>query len=266
VDEAERIAVGFVEAERTRRSRVAGAEVAEVDGLALAFANVPDPSVNFALVLREPADPRAALVRAEELFAERGRSFGINLHVGRHLAVEDAVRAAGLERLFGRPGMAIAIDRLAETSVTDGIEIRPVTDEREGRALARVDGEAFEDPSGVAEDFYAAAALAVDGGRSFIAWEGGEPVGIAAGYVHDGAVGIFGVGVVARARRRGIGAALTLHAARAFPGADLAWLHPSDMARSMYERLGFRTVSDWEVWVRPRIAAVPGADPAPRRT
>jgi hypothetical protein len=40
-------------------------------------------------------------------------------------------------------------------------------------------------------------------------------------------------------------------AARSFP-ADLAWLHTDDpQARSVYERLGFREVAQWEVWVRP---------------
>jgi ribosomal protein S18 acetylase RimI-like enzyme len=63
-------------------------------------------------------------------------------------------------------------------------------------------------------------------------------------------VGIYGVGVVESARRRGIGAALTLRAARAFEDrTDLAWLQPSDMARTMYDDLGFRPVSDWEVWI-----------------
>jgi ribosomal protein S18 acetylase RimI-like enzyme len=83
-----------------------------------------------------------------------------------------------------------------------------------------------------------------------VAWEGEDPVGISAGYFVRGAVSVMGVGVVPEARRRGIGAALTVHAAKSFPDADLAWLHPSEMARSMYEGLGFAPVSDWEIWVR----------------
>ena len=86
--------------------------------------------------------------------------------------------------------------------------------------------------------------------RILVAWVDGEPVGEATGYLADGTVGIFGVGVVEGARRRGIGAALTARAATAFGDrADLVWLQPSDMARAMYERLGFRRVSDWEVWI-----------------
>ena len=89
----------------------------------------------------------------------------------------------------------------------------------------------------------------------FVGWQGAEPVAIAAGYRDGLTVGVMGVGVVPAARGRGIGSAMTLRAARAFTGADLAWLHPSDEARSMYERLGFVPVSDWEVWVRGPGAA-----------
>ena len=53
MDVGERIAVGFAEAERTRRANVPGAEVLEIDGLVLAFANVPDPPVNSVHVLSE---------------------------------------------------------------------------------------------------------------------------------------------------------------------------------------------------------------------
>ncbi len=53
-DVGERIALGFVEAERQRRANVPGAEVVEIDGLLLAVANVPDPAVNSALVISEP--------------------------------------------------------------------------------------------------------------------------------------------------------------------------------------------------------------------
>ena len=73
---------------------------------------------------------------------------------------------------------------------------------------------------------------------------------MSAAYLHEGAIGIFGVAVVPAARRRGIASALSVIAARAFP-ADLAWLHTDDAhARSVYERLGFREVAQWEVWIR----------------
>jgi ribosomal protein S18 acetylase RimI-like enzyme len=250
-DVGERIALGFAEAERQRRANVEGAEVREIDGLLLAFANVPDPPVNSVLVISEPADPVAALTAAERAFRERDRPLGVDIAVGRHPSVDIAIREIGLTRLFAWPGMAVDVADLPETDLPDGIRVEPVTDERGAAAIAHVEQVGFDSQPEVAERFYAAASYGVDGGRSFVAWDGEEPVGMAAAYLHAGAIGIFGVAVVPASRRRGIASALSVIAARSFP-ADLAWLHTDDpQARSVYERLGFREVAQWEVWVRP---------------
>jgi ribosomal protein S18 acetylase RimI-like enzyme len=146
--------------------------------------------------------------------------------------------------------MAVAVSDLPAIRVPDGIRVEPVGDERGAAAIARVEQEGFGSEQEIAERFYAAGSYGVEDARSFVAWDGDEPVGMAAAYLHAGAIGILGVAVVPSARRRGIGSALSVTAARAFP-ADLAWLHTDDpQARSVYERLGFREVSQWEVWIR----------------
>ncbi len=249
-DIGERIALGFAAAERQRRAGVEGAEVLEVDGLLLAFANVPDPPVNSVLVISEPADPVAALTAAEQAFRERGRPLGVDIAVGRHASVDRAIREVGLSRLFVWPGMAVDVAELPDIHLPDGIRVEPVADRRGAAAIARVEQDGFGSEREIAERFYAAASYGGDGARSFVAWEGDDPVGMAAAYLHAGAIGIFGVAVVPAARRRGIASALSVIAARAFP-ADLAWLHTDDaQARSVYERLGFREVAQWEVWIR----------------
>jgi ribosomal protein S18 acetylase RimI-like enzyme len=247
----ERIALGSVEAERQRRANVPGAEVMEIDGLLLAFANVPDPPVNSVLVISEPSDPPSALAAAEAEFRKRDRVFGMDVSVGRHPNVDRAVRSAGFSLLFSWSAMAVSVDELPERSFPEGVRVEPVSDARGAAAVATVDQVAFDDGPEIAERFYAPGSYGVDGARSFVAWEGDEPVGIAAAHLRDGAVGIFGVGVVPGARRRGIASALSVIAARAFPS-DLAWLHAGDDdARAFYERLGFHEVVEWEVWVRP---------------
>jgi GNAT superfamily N-acetyltransferase len=250
VDVGERIALGFAAAERQRRANVEGAEVLEVDGLLLAFANVPDPPVNSVLVISEPADPVAAFTAAEREFRERGRPLGVDIAVGRHPSVERAIREVGLTRLFAWPGMAVDVAELPDVHLPVGIRVEPVTDRRGANAIARVEQDGFGSEPEIAERFYAAASYGGDGARSYVAWDGDEPVGMAAAYLHAGAIGIFGVAVVPAARRRGIASALSVIAARAFP-ADLAWLHTNDaQARSVYEQLGFREVAQWEVWIR----------------
>ncbi len=244
------MALGRVDAERKRRVKVPGAEVLEIDGLVLALSNVSDPALNSIVVEHEPSDVLASLRTAEREFRRRGHALGIDLQVGRHPSVDAAVRELGLTLIIERPGMAVALGSLAVTAAPSGVEIRAVVDEADATALVDVGVRAFDDDPDVAGGFYAAGAYGVPGAMTFVAWEDGAPVAIAACYLCDGAVGVFGVGVVPQARRRGIGAAITAHAARAFPGADLVWLHPTDMAMGVYGRLGFERVSDWEVWVR----------------
>jgi ribosomal protein S18 acetylase RimI-like enzyme len=111
----------------------------------------------------------------------------------------------------------------------------------------------FGTPPEIAEGFVGRKMLLDERLRMFTSWIDGEPVGEASAYLLHDTVGIFGVGVVESARRRGIGAALTIRAARAFDDrTDLAWLQPSDMAQRMYEGLGFLPISQWEVWAAKR--------------
>ena len=123
MDVGERIAIGFAEAERKRRANVPGAEVREIDGLLLAFANVPDPPVNSVHVLSEPSDPVAAFTAAEQAFRERDRPIGVDIAVGRHPSVDRAIREIGLTLLFAWPGMAVDVADLPEISLPDGIRV-----------------------------------------------------------------------------------------------------------------------------------------------
>jgi GNAT superfamily N-acetyltransferase len=249
MDVAERIALGVVDAERLRRERVVGAEVLEIDGYVLAFSNQPDPALNGVMVEREPQDPLGSLHLAEAECVRRGQPLGVNLQRGRHHRVDDAVRSLGLALLMERPAMAVNPAALPDAAPPSGAEIRPVTTDADVGALVAVGVVAFDDDPAVGSAFYGAGSRGVDRVRTFVAWEGDDPVGISAGYRVREAVSVMGVAVVPEARRRGFGAALTVHAARSFPS-DLAWLHPSEMARPLYEGLGFSTVSDWEIWVR----------------
>jgi ribosomal protein S18 acetylase RimI-like enzyme len=76
---------------------------------------------------------------------------------------------------------------------------------------------------------------------AFVAYLDGTPVSCAMTLVSHGVAGVFYVATVARARRRGLGDALTRTAARAgFElGARAAWLGASEMGADLYGRIGF---------------------------
>jgi ribosomal protein S18 acetylase RimI-like enzyme len=121
--------------------------------------------------------------------------------------------------------------------------------------FAAVDAEAFGDPVELNRRWIGPE-LGAPGFLSVMALLDGAPVGVATGVRTSGAggesVGVFGVGVLERARRRGIGASITSYVvARAFAdGADLAWLNPdTDAACRLYQRLGFVEVGGFDVYV-----------------
>jgi ribosomal protein S18 acetylase RimI-like enzyme len=216
------------------------------------LANLPDPQLNGVFVEREPSDPAAAVAAAEIEYRKRRMVFGLDLQAGRHLSVDVAIRSAGLERILERPGMAADLSELADAPVPDGLTISLVRDATAAQAMVDVGTESFGDDPEIGAAFYGPGAFGIEGSKTFLAWDGDRAVAISSGYLFQGAVGVFGVGVVPDARRRGIGAAMTATAARAFGEvADMVWLHPSDMAMSLYERLGFRRACEWEVWIRP---------------
>lgn len=88
----------------------------------------------------------------------------------------------------------------------------------------------------------------------------GRPAGVSLAIRSAGVSGVYNVGVITDARRRGVGSALTWAAV----GAGRAWgcepivLQSSEMALSMYEAMGFRTVVSYAEFREP-VAS--GAEP-----
>jgi GNAT superfamily N-acetyltransferase len=241
----------FAEVSRERRLASAG-DVVEVDGLALLFHPSPDDEVNYAVVAREPMDPVAAIQRAREAFAERGRRFGLDLQAGRHPAVDAAVRATDLALLFDRPLMTAPLRSIPGVRAPEGSEIDGPVSAADLDDAAAIDAEVFGSTFAVSRGHYAETLIGMPGAAMLVARRDGRVVGAAIGFGVEGAVGIFGVAVLPQARGRGLGAALTSAAAHAAgrPG-DEVWLQPSDLAHPLYERLGFRDRATYEVWVEP---------------
>jgi hypothetical protein len=67
------------------------------------------------------------------------------------------------------------------------------------------------------------------------------------GYRTDEAIGVFGVTVVASARRRGYGTALTAAAMLSDSGLPSV-LAPSPERASLYSKLGFSPVGELSIW------------------
>lgn len=246
------MAAGFVEAEGRRALGAQRGEVVELDGVLMAFSNLADESLNGGLAFDAPTDPAAAIAAADAAASERGQPLGLEVERGRFPELEAALAAAGLTRLFSHPAMTAEPSALRRPLTPSGLHVLQVVDGAGLAAMAHIETDAFGTDPEVARGLLSTGMVRDPETRAFVGMLDREPAGQSIATHHNGAIGVFGVGVRSSVRRRGIGSAMTVVAASAFPDADLVWLHPTDGARSMYERLGFREVAVWDVWTRPR--------------
>lgn len=91
------------------------------------------------------------------------------------------------------------------------------------------------------------------GDRFWVARQNGVAVSKAELHVHGGVAGIYGVVTLDASRGMHLAAAVTLAAmTHAFElGVRTVVLHSTPMAASLYRRLGFSPVADFEVWAEP---------------
>lgn len=246
----ERIATGMVVFWRDRVRHLKGHVIHEVDGVVVCLTGLDDDEQNTALIEREPEDAAAALAEAEGVFRAHGRTLGVDVERGRHPDVDAALRAIGLEMVATRPAMAADVEDVEPAQVPDGVEIVRVTEPETLADLVDVEVGAFETDRAVAEGLLAPSQLSLPNVRLYAAIADGRAVAQAVTNTQGGAVGVFGVATLPEYRRRGIGTAITAFAIDDVRDeTDLAWLQSTEMGRPLYERMGFRPVSDWDVWV-----------------
>jgi ribosomal protein S18 acetylase RimI-like enzyme len=155
-----------------------------------------------------------------------------------------ALERAGFELELRAPLMTCAAAEIPPPRDIDGLEIVPAAED--WRAYLTVGRRAFgtgAEPEPSDEEVEERRARR-DGGTALLGLLHGEPVAVAAATPPlDGLSEVAGIGVLERARKRGIGGAITAAAARdvAARGAEVVFLAPgSDAAQSVYERVGFR--------------------------
>ncbi|WP_213454754.1 GNAT family N-acetyltransferase [Rhizomonospora bruguierae] len=156
--------------------------------------------------------------------------------------------------LFYKRCMGLRPEAFAPAPEVPGLTIRPTRPEDLDTA-AVIDAVAFGD-SVAATRAWMAPEVTSPRCRPLLAELDGIPVGVVTAIRSSGwageAVGIFGVGVLAEYRRRGIGAALT-GAACAWgfeTGATLAHLNPdTENAGRLYTRLGFTETGGFDIYI-----------------
>jgi ribosomal protein S18 acetylase RimI-like enzyme len=224
--------------------------------------DTPIPTLPYNAVLRFSVDSNVDR-RLDDLFRhyrDRGVPFMWIIHpTAQPSDLPERLQYRGLEQAELCPGMALDLNTLAPPPEPPaGVEIREVVSSDTEKVLEMVAWR-WDVPSEVAaklSDIVPAFELGVPGSevRCWLAWKEGQPLSKVILNVAAGAAGIYGV--VTRPEARGLGLAriLTLHALHAARAADsnLAVLHSSPMAVSLYERMGFRSVRPFLIFAPPQ--------------
>ena len=131
-----------------------------------------------------------------------------------------------------------------------------------GVSVASVNGVEFVDTAvelglrrELAEAVFSPGLVADPDVRLFVGRLEGERAGYSMAIRSGDVSGVYNVGVAPAARRRGVGTALTwasVDAGRAW-GCEIVALQSTEMALTMYEAMGFRTVVDYAVFSEPTL-------------
>ncbi|HEX2742617.1 MAG TPA: GNAT family N-acetyltransferase [Rubrobacter sp.] len=226
--------------------RAAGAEIRDDERLRWAIGNSPIDYHNcvvHAYLTPEEADEEI------EVSVERMRAHGVpgSWHVGPSMRPPDLGKrlvARGFEYGGDDIGMAVDLSMLPEeVTVPEDFLVERVRDEAGLAAWVEALGSGFGEGPVEAEwvgEMYRR--LGEDASlRHYLGRLGGEPVATATLFIGAAVAGIYFVCTVGRARRRGIGAAVTLAPLREARdlGSSVGVLGSSEMGYPVYRRLGF---------------------------
>jgi GNAT superfamily N-acetyltransferase len=149
------------------------------------------------------------------------------------------------------PGMALDPIPPGLPTTAPGLELRLARDADVLRDHAVVAAHGFGLPEAVAIAFIGAELWMRDGATVYTGYADGRPVTSGFSFRSGETLGIFTIATEPDARGRGFGTAMTgrLIEDGAGEGCTHVALQASRMGRPIYERLGFRLVQEYEVYV-----------------
>lgn len=239
--------------ERTPRGRLL-----RRDGLVLAIGSDPSPVVVNTIIPEATEVSLAAVTGALEPYRSIGHSPSLMSRDHHDGALAEGLRSSGWRRLLGLPGMVLdARPELEEPPA--GVTIHPVASEagRQRWIEGNLHGFAEDDSDRAALRSAFATIGSLTGDPVTAAWAEADGRGVGSSMAtldpETGMAIVGWVGTDEAYRRRGIGRAITLAAIRAAfdLGAIDVGLQASPMGLPVYERLGFRTVTGYQVWLPP---------------
>lgn len=219
----------------------------EAPGIMAMVTGVPFATLNGVFVLDEQADVDQAATLLKTLPHARA-PYSLQVPIG--LKDRFAGVAAEMAMMKGPDIPLMTAGTLPAYSPPGELTIRKL-EPAEFPVRAHIAAEAFEEPVEAITDGVSLFSR-IPGYRVYVGEVDGNAVTTAISVpTADSSVSIGDVATLRAHRGHGYGAAITAHVMRdGFDdGATWAWLQSSEEGYGVYERLGFRTVHTWALWV-----------------
>lgn len=232
-----------------------GSLVRRRDGVVLLASGLPIRFFNQVSIENGDATPDA--VRdAVTTIRERRQPFIVHLRRGTDDRFRPLMTELGLVLLAEAdpmPGMALSPIPPSAAAIPAGHEIRRVGDRAGMDDHVRTGALGFGMPEDMLRALAAPDTWQRPGNTVYVGYSDGEPVTTGLGVRTGRTIGVYNVSTIESARRQGLGAAITERVAAdgLAAGCDVAILQSSPMGRPIYERLGYRTVVEYDGWIEP---------------
>ena len=241
------------------RWRTAGT-IAEEDDLLLGASVSRSPGFNRSMRTGPAGNPSAAdvLERAEAYFSARSRGFVFDARERHDGDVMELARQRGFEPLREALPVMVLDHPVPEPAIDPSLQLRIIEDDAGFADFGRTASAAFV-ALGVREDVMAALLGTPERIRAphviaIVGYQGVMPLATGLLLLSHGVGGIYWIGTVPAACRRGLGGAITRRLGNlAFErGAPLVCLQASEQGMPVYERIGYRTVTRVHRYLVPR--------------
>jgi len=248
----------MIAADMLAAGQVPHALVERAGGFAVVATGLPMRIFNQVIIDGDGPTNRALAAAVTVMRARAPGRFSVTLRRGIDDSWIPVVAAIGLVRVVDRvwmPGMALHPLPAADESapVPPDLDIREVADTKGVAAHIEAAAGGFDMPAAwlgalLTEEFAGHPDV-----RMYAGFLDGEPVVAGAGIRSGTTVGVYNIATVPSARRRGFGAAMTRRIVDdgARDGCDVATLQASAEGKPIYERLGFRTVVEYDAYSDP---------------
>jgi GNAT superfamily N-acetyltransferase len=234
----------------------ASSEIQDLPGVSLIFCGLNYAAFNAALLSQPVEGDGGELAHLLQMSARQfdSRNLRWTCWVCDDFLTRRALRDAdrifnryGLRPLTQAPGMYTR-KLLPPSRKLPSLEVRPVADSRTRTAFAEIMSVGFEIPSGICAAVYGSEFAWTGGLRGYVGFANGRPVTTAAAMLTDDVIGLYSVATLPAYRRLGYAEAIMRQVIEE-AGVDGTVLQSTRLGLSLYERMGYRMVTNFNVYI-----------------